>query len=69
MMMPSDSNEQHEIVRVAGLPYLRVALPLIDSNLKTVGVLNSFFAYSDETIQAFRSRGLRAMFSAFAIVL
>ena len=69
LMMPGESNEQHEIVRVVGLPYLRVALPIVDSSQKTVGVLNSFFAYSDETIHSFRSRGLRAMFSAFAIVL
>ncbi len=67
--MPGEGNDQYEIIRIAGLPYLRITLPLINSNKKTVGIINGFFAFSAETINAFRLRGLRAMISAIVIVL
>jgi len=67
--MPGEGNDRHEIIRVAGLPYLRVALPLINSKQKTVGIINAFFAFSTKTISAFRLRGLQAMIGAIVIVL
>jgi len=69
MKVPGEGNEQYDIIRVAGLPYLRVTLPFVNSSRKTVGIVCGFFAFSDETIHAFRSRAVRAMLSAFAIVL
>ncbi|MEA1921324.1 MAG: HD-GYP domain-containing protein, partial [Pseudomonadota bacterium] len=67
--IPGDGNERYEIIRVAGLPFLRIALPLVNGNRKRVGIINGFFAFSPETIDAFRMRGLRAMASAMLIVL
>jgi HD-GYP domain-containing protein (c-di-GMP phosphodiesterase class II) len=67
--MPGKGDDQCDIIRVAGLPYLRIALPYVNSGLKTVGIINGVFEFSDETVDAFRSRGLRAMFSAMVIVL
>jgi HD-GYP domain-containing protein (c-di-GMP phosphodiesterase class II) len=64
-----EGNDRHEVIRVAGRPYLRIALPLINTSQKRVGVINGLFAFSSETIDAFRMRGLRAMISAIVIVL
>ncbi|MEA1921197.1 MAG: hypothetical protein U9N63_00920, partial [Pseudomonadota bacterium] len=30
--IPGDGNERYEIIRVAGLPFLRIALPLVNGN-------------------------------------
>ncbi len=67
--MPGEGNDQYDIIRVAGLPYLKIALPLINSSQEAVGIINGFFAFSAETIDAFRLRGLRAMISAIVVVL
>ncbi len=67
--MPGEGNDQYEIIRIAGLPYVRITLPLINSNKKSVGIISGFFAFSAETINAFRLRGLWAMISAIVIVL
>ena len=65
----AEGGVRHAIIRVAGLPCLRISLPLINSNQNTVGSINGIFAFSAETIGAFRLRGLRAMISAIVIVL
>ena len=67
--VPGEGNDQNEIIRVAGLPYLKVTLPLINSNQKSVGIITGFFAFSAEAIVAFRLRVLRAMIFSIAIVL
>ena len=67
--MPGEGGDRYEIIRIAGLPYLRIALPLINSKQITVGNVNGIFAFSAETIGAFRLRVLRAMISAVIIVL
>lgn len=61
--------DQHEIILIAGLPYLRIALPIINNNRVTAGIVSGIFAFSPETIDAFRMRALRAMVSAIVIVL
>ena len=67
--MPADGNYQYDIIRIAGLPYLRITLPVINNSQRTVGFMNGFFAFSAETIDAFRLRGLRSMITAMLIVL
>jgi HD-GYP domain-containing protein (c-di-GMP phosphodiesterase class II) len=67
--VPGEGNDQNEIIRVAGLPYLRITLPFINSNQKPVGIITGFFAFSAEAIGAFRLRVLRAMIFSIAIVL
>ena len=67
--VPGEGNDQNEIIRVDGLPYLRIALPLINSNQKPVGIITGFFAFSAEAIGAFRLRVLRAMIFSIVIVL
>jgi len=67
--MLDKSDKQYDIIRIAGRPHLRIALPLINSSQTTVGVINGVFAFSTETIDTFRLRGLRAMLSTMVIVL
>jgi HD-GYP domain-containing protein (c-di-GMP phosphodiesterase class II) len=67
--VPGEGNDLNEIIRVAGLPYLRISLPLINSNQKSVGIITGFFAFSAEAIGAFRLRVLRAMIFSIVIVL
>ncbi len=67
--VPGGGNDLNEIIRIAGLPYLRIALPLINSNQKPVGIITGFFAFSAEAIGAFRLRVLRAMIFSIVIVL
>lgn len=67
--MPAHGKDQYDIIRVAGLPYLRISLPVINNSQETVGFMNAFFAFSPETIDDFRLRGLRAMITAMLIVL
>ena len=69
IQMPGEGNVQYDIIRVAGLPYLRISLPLINSNQKSVGIITGFFAFSAEAIGAFRLRVLRAMIFSIVIVL
>jgi len=69
LLIPHRGAPRYEIVRIAGRPYLRSALPLSTSNGQTVGIINGFFAFSPKTIHAFRMRGLRAMVGAMLIVL
>jgi HD-GYP domain-containing protein (c-di-GMP phosphodiesterase class II) len=67
--IPSEGSDQYEVIRIAGIPHLRIALPLVNSNQKNVGFINVFFAFSDATIEAARGRGIRAMIFSIAIVL
>ncbi|SCY26528.1 HD-GYP domain-containing protein [Desulfoluna spongiiphila] len=69
LLTPDRGSPRYEIVRIAGRPYLRSALPLSNSSGQTVGIINGFFAFSPETIKAFRMRGLRAMAGSMLIVL
>lgn len=66
---PDKIKDQSEIIRINGRPYLRIALPLINKSSTRVGIINGFFAFSDQTIRAFRMRGLMAMINAMMIVL
>lgn len=59
----------YDIRRIKGRPYLRTSLPLVNSSRQTVGTLHGMYAFSDDTITAFRMRGLRAMIGAMVIVL
>jgi HD-GYP domain-containing protein (c-di-GMP phosphodiesterase class II) len=68
-LIPEAGKDNHNIVRIKGRPYQRIALNLVNSNQETVGIINGFFAFSTETIDAFRLRGLRSMFLSMAIVL
>ena len=67
--MPGEGSERYEDIRIAGLPYLRVALPLVNGSREKVGVVNGIFAFTDETIASFRLRGVKGMISAMAIVI
>jgi len=67
--VPGEGNDQNEIIRIAGLPYLRITLPLINSNQKPVGIITGFFAFSAKAIGAFLLRVLRAMIFSIVIVL
>jgi HD-GYP domain-containing protein (c-di-GMP phosphodiesterase class II) len=67
--MPVEGDDQYDIVRIAGLPYLRVVLPLVNSEPEIAGLVSGFFSYSAETIKAFRWRGIRAMIGAIFTVL
>lgn len=69
LLIPDRGAPRYEIVRIAGRPYLKSALPLSNSSGQNVGIINGFFAFSPETIKAFRMRGLRAMIGAMLIVL
>ena len=66
---PGKGHDSYEIFRIAGLPHLRIALPLVNNSQKTIGFVSAVFAFSDQTIDAFRLRGLRAMISAVITVL
>lgn len=60
---------RYDIRRIKGRPYLRTSIPLVNSARQTVGTLHGVYAFSAETITAFRMRGLRAMIGAMVIVL
>lgn len=65
----SASDEQHEILLIAGLPHLRIFLPLTNQKNAPVAYVNAIFAFSPETIWAFRIRGIRTMLGVMAVVL
>ncbi len=65
----AEGRDRYESIRIGGLPYLRVALPLVGESRQKVGIVNGIFAFSDETIASFRLRGLRSMISAVLIVI
>ncbi len=69
IQMPGKGNDQYEIIRVEGRPYLRVVLPFLNNSQNSVGFASGFFEFSDETLDSFRLRGLRAMIIAMVIVL
>ena len=69
LKMPAKGEKQHQIILISGNPHLRIALPVINKNQKTIGSINSLFVFSDKTVKAFRMRGLRAMLNAIIIVL
>lgn len=66
---PGKGHDNYKIFRVVGIPHLGITLPIVNNNQVTIGFVNASFAYSKETIGAFRMRGLRAMISAIVIVL
>jgi len=57
-------------VRVGGKPHLRIVFPVKDSSGETIGVADALFAFSPETIRAFRRSGVRAgAWIALAVLL
>jgi len=67
--MPVESDKEHEILRISGTPHLRIVLPIINNQGQAAGFADALFAFSSETIRAFRLRGLRAMIGVMMVVL
>lgn len=63
-----EPGEHKDFFLADGLPYMRVAIPLFNKRQQKVGILNVFFAFSDEAINDFYGRGLRSMFAAILTV-
>jgi HD-GYP domain-containing protein (c-di-GMP phosphodiesterase class II) len=67
--MPVESDKKHEILRISGAPHLRIVLPFLNNQGQAAGFADALFAFSSETIRAFRLRGLRAMIGVMMVVL
>jgi len=65
-----DGKARGRTVRIGGKPYLRIVLPFRDTAGNALGAADALFAFSPETIRAFRGDGLRAgLWIALAVLL
>ena len=63
------ADEWHEIVRIEGIPNLRIILPLLRTDGSVVGIAEAVFAPSEDTIQGMRGKAILTMLIVIAIVL
>ncbi len=69
LKLSDQASDQYEIIQIAGQPIVSITLPLINNHRQPVGIIRAYFAFSETTINAFRSSGLWAMIGAIIIVL
>ncbi len=62
-------HDPYEIIPAEDHSLLRIAIPLTNAEQETVGIINSYYVFSDKTTEGFRQRGIRAMVSAILIIL
>ncbi len=63
------ADEWYDIVRIEGIPSLRIILPLLKTDGTVVGIAEAVFAPSEETIQGMRRKAVLTMLIVIAIVL
>jgi HD-GYP domain-containing protein (c-di-GMP phosphodiesterase class II) len=50
---------RYKIIRLDGVPHMKIDMTIEDAGGKPVSIIESIFAFSDETIRGFRFRALR----------
>ncbi len=69
MKFPDKGEDWHKIIRINGTPYIRIGIPLNNSNGNVVAYADGIFALSSEVIANSRRKVLRTMLIVISIVL
>ncbi len=63
-----DTEDLHEIIRIEGVPFVRVYLPLTNSRGRVVAYVDGIFALSEESFGILRERTFKIVIAVFMIV-
>ena len=63
-----DTEDLHEIIRIDGVPFVRVYLPLTNSRGRVVAYVDGVFALSEESFGILRDRTFKIIIAVFMIV-
>jgi hypothetical protein len=63
-----DTEDMHEIIRIEGVPFVRVYLPLTNSRGRVVAYVDGIFALSEESFGILRERAFKIVIAVFMIV-
>ena len=66
---PRDDEEQYEVIRISGAPYVKVDVPLTNSGGSVVAYAEGIFTVSSEAIADARHKVIRTVLIVIAIVL
>jgi len=67
--VPRNKDDLYDIIRVDGIPHIKVITPLFNTTGDVVAFINGVFAISSKTLGDIRGRAVRTMLITIAVVL